>query len=598
MDNSALEKSIYNELFEHVPINIAVIDRNYNIVLANRNFENKFGAWQAQKCYAVYKNRKRPCRKCMAALTFEDGQPHVDDELGTDKNGKPARYVLHTAPVTGGDGAIQHVIEMTTDITEIKQLQRNYHVLFERVPCYIAVMDKNFRIVRANEKFRETFGDRIGEKCYKVYKKSEVKCENCPAEKAFKDGKTHRAEQIGITKDGDRNYYVVHAAPLARSGEEFAHVIEISTDLTEIHSLRDRLSRLHDFQEMLIKNSIDAIIGTDEHNRVVLFNPAAERLLGYSAEDVIGKSGLERFLPREFVKVLKSKGETCLLRETSLKTKSKKSVPIRFSGVVLHHNDDILGSAAFLQDLTEIKKLEEAKLESERMAAVGHTVAGLAHGVKNILTGIQGGMYSMKTGMERGDAGRMLNGWNMLERNIDKVTVFVKDFLSFSKGEKPVMELISPQKIARDVVLLYKDAADQAGVKLAAEIQDDIEDVFFDPEGLHVCLANLVSNAIDACLMSEKKECRVVLRAFETDGTVVFEVEDDGVGMDYEIKQKVFTNFFTTKGTKGTGIGLLTTRKIVVQHEGEIAMESESGRGSVFRITFLREKLAAAMKPH
>ncbi|MFC1558645.1 PAS domain-containing protein, partial [candidate division KSB1 bacterium] len=226
MHQIKFKKKIYNELFEQVPMNIAVIDKKYNIVTANRNFRSKFGDWMEKKCYAVYKNQDKPCEKCMAALTFKDGQSHVDDELGEDRNGKPARYVIHTAPIKNDDGTIPYVIEMSTDVTEIKHLQQNYHVLFERVPCYIAVINRDFRIIRANEKFRETFGEAIGKKCYRVYKKRNKKCRNCTAEKTFKDGSEHQSEQVGITKDGKQNYYVVNTAPLARRGGEFAHVIE------------------------------------------------------------------------------------------------------------------------------------------------------------------------------------------------------------------------------------------------------------------------------------------------------------------------------------------------------------------------------------
>ena len=124
MNKNKLKNQIYNELFEQVPINIAVIDRKHNIILANKNFKNKFGNWKEKKCYAVYKNQENPCQKCMAALTFEDGHPHVDDELGKDRKGKSARYVLHTAPVKNTDGTIPYVIKMSTDVTEIKHLQK------------------------------------------------------------------------------------------------------------------------------------------------------------------------------------------------------------------------------------------------------------------------------------------------------------------------------------------------------------------------------------------------------------------------------------------------------------------------------------------
>ncbi|MFC1731622.1 PAS domain S-box protein [candidate division KSB1 bacterium] len=590
MIDKALKERLLGALYNQVPMSVAIVDKKYNIVDANKNFEEKFGEWQGKKCYAVYKGRKRKCTKCMASITFEDGLCHVDDELGTDRHGRLTRYVLNTAPIKGENDTVDYVIEMVKDVTEEKNFERDYQVLFQRVPNYVAVMDRNFRIVRANEKFRETYGDCIGEKCYKVYKKRNVKCDNCPAERTFKDGKAHQLEQKGFTKEGERNYYVMTTAPLGRKGEKFAYVMEIATDVTEVRKLQDELTLLYNFQEKLIRTSTDAIIATDEKNRVVIFNPAAEQLFGFSSESVIGSTRLKRYLPKEFLDTIIKNGDTCFLPETGVKQKSSSTVPVRFSGVVLKDDDIVVGSAAFLHDLTEIKKLENAKLESERMAAVGQTVAGLAHGVKNILTGIEGGMYILNSGLENSDVERIYSGFKMLDRNIEKITVFTRDFLSFSKGEKPLAKLINPAKIAKDVYQLYKDSANQVGVKLVAEIES-IEKAFFDPDGLHACLANLLSNAIDACLVSEKKARTVKLSAFESNDAIMFEVKDNGVGMDYEVKKKVFTNFFTTKGTKGTGIGLLTTRKIVVQHGGDITVDSRPGKGTVFRITFNRSKL-------
>ena len=113
-----------------------------------------------------------------------------------------------------------------------------------------------------------------------------------------------------------------------------------------------------------------------------------------------------------------------------------------------------------------------------------------------------------------------------------------------------------------------------------------------DAEAIHTCLVNLVSNAVDACETSDRPGGRVMLSTYERDGVIVYEVTDDGVGMDYEIKKKVFTNFFSTKALrKGTGLGLLTTRKTVQEHGGKVSFESVEGQGSTFRIEFPRSRL-------
>src|SRR3972149_299640 len=180
-------------------------------------------------------------------------------------------------------------------------------------------------------------------------------------------------------------------------------------------------------------------------------------------------------------------------------------------------------------DITAPKKLEKEKLVAERLAAVGQTVAGLAHGIKNVLMGLEGGMYVVRSGMERGDGERIFQGWQMLEENMPRIPTVVKGYL-------------------------------EEGIPFA----------LVDEEAVHTCLVNLVSNALDACEISDKGSHHVTLSTLEAEGSLFFEVADDGAGMDYEIKKKIFTTFFSTKGSgKGTGLGLLTTRKIVQEHAGE-----------------------------
>jgi signal transduction histidine kinase len=128
---------------------------------------------------------------------------------------------------------------------------------------------------------------------------------------------------------------------------------------------------------------------------------------------------------------------------------------------------------------------------------------------------------------------------------------------------------------------------------LEVDLQPDLEPTPLDAEGIHTCLANLISNAIDACLVSEtQREFVVTLTSRLEDDTLVYEVTDNGRGMDYEISKKVFSKFFTTKGSdRGTGLGLLTTKRIVNQHGGQVSFTSKEGEGSVFRIELPRESL-------
>ena len=243
-------------------------------------------------------------------------------------------------------------------------------------------------------------------------------------------------------------------------------------------------------------------------------------------------------------------------------------------------------------DITATKVLEQEKIAAERLAAVGQTVAGLAHGIKNILMGLEGGVYIVRTGMEMADSDRILRGWRNVEENIDRISTFVKEFLDFAKGRTPEVALTDPNAIATRVVDLFREKARLAGIELSLELGPDVGPALMDEEGIHTCLVNLVSNALDASQASEREKGRVLVSTCDCNNRLVFEVSDDGTGMDSEIRKKVFTNFFSTKGAeKGTGLGLLTTRKIVQQHGGTVSFLSTEGVGSEFRLEFPRDRL-------
>jgi signal transduction histidine kinase len=202
-------------------------------------------------------------------------------------------------------------------------------------------------------------------------------------------------------------------------------------------------------------------------------------------------------------------------------------------------------------------------------------------------------MYMVDSGLSKGDASRITAGWQMLQRNFEKTTSLVKDFLSFAKGRLPELRPTDPNALARDIVALYVDAARLQGVELKLELDAEVEPAPLDAQGMETCITNLLSNGIDAAAMRPDGGGQVILRTCEQAGDLIFEVVDNGGGMDWEVSGKVFTTFFTTKGNKGTGLGLLTTRKIVQEHGGRIDVESTPGEGATFRIRLSRERLQA-----
>ena len=179
----------------------------------------------------------------------------------------------------------------------------------------------------------------------------------------------------------------------------------------------------------------------------------------------------------------------------------------------------------------------------------------------------------------------------MLVRNIERISMFVKAFLSFSKGRQIQTQICDPSQIATEVVDLYSVKAEELGIMLKNETIGNIAPAPIDYESMHECLTNIVGNAIDACQVSDGPGCFVTVKTYEEYGIIIYEVTDNGCGMDYEVKKKIFTTFFTTKGLGGSGLGLLMTKKIVQEHGGRIYLESKPGEGTTFRISLPRRHL-------
>lgn len=361
----------------------------------------------------------------------------------------------------------------------------------------------------------------------------------------------------------------------------------------EVRIATRELWRRSNFLNKLITSSNDGIVATDEEFKIVVFNPGAEKIFGRSRSEAVDRMDIADLYPPEIVEAFK--GETAHSKtkeglpwkETVVLTKDGEEIPVRFSGTHLYESKKMMGSVAFFHDLKDIKKLEKELVSSERLAAVGQTTAGLAHYIKNILIGLKGGSYNVNVGLDKNDTDKLKIGWQSIERNIGRISDLVMDLLSYSKERGAEYESCYPNEIANDACELLKETAQENNIEVIKDFDPSIGAVSMDPRTIHRTLLNLLSNAIDACLDDEDtgKNWRVALKTTrEKNGMISFEVQDNGCGMSAETKDKLFTSFFSTKGGRGTGLGLLVTKKLIDEHEGTVNVTSQPGTGTIFTV--------------
>ncbi|MFZ5980106.1 MAG: ATP-binding protein [Candidatus Zixiibacteriota bacterium] len=467
-----MDLNTYKNYFEAMPCYLSVQDRDFRIVSANEKFTREFGNYDDRCCYQVYKQRPEKCENCPVEKTFHDGQLHHSEELVRTLDGREVWVIVYTTPIRNEAGEIIEVMEMSTDITNMKQLQNRlkesqekYRLLFEEVPCYISIQDKDLRIVEANRLHREAFGTSFGSKCYEVYKHRPKECQPCSVRRTFADGEIRQHEEVVTSRTDERMNVLVNTAPIRNADGEIVSVIEMSTDITPIRQLQDKLS------------------------------------------------------------------------------------------------------------------------------SVGLLISSISHGIKGLLSGLDGGIYLVNSGLKKNDQERINQGWEISLRNVDRIKSMVFDILYYAKDREPEWKEISAPELVEDVCTMMQDKAGKLDIDLRWQSSNGQGSFEADTQAVRSMLINLIENSLDACRVDRKKDKHeIVVKLGLDEEKVTFEISDNGIGMDRETREKAFSLFFSSKGAGGTGLGLFISFKIVQAHGGCIKIDSEEGRGTTFLVNMPRKR--------
>lgn len=244
-------------------------------------------------------------------------------------------------------------------------------------------------------------------------------------------------------------------------------------------------------------------------------------------------------------------------------------------------------------------KLYRQGLQAERLAAIGETTAALSHSVKNILQALRGGADVVEMGFKATNMAQAQKGWRIVERNLDKIYNLTMNLLTYSKPREPHLEMMNPRTLLNDCVELIAAAANEKGVMVVADVDEAHPAIPMDPTGMHQVVMNLLSNAMDAVQPKQgliRVDCRFDLENRQS----VLQVSDNGVGVPQSMMRHMFELFHSTKGNRGTGLGLAVAKKIVDEHEGSIAVHSSPGEGTTFtvRLPVYHENIADPSQTH
>lgn len=338
--------------------------------------------------------------------------------------------------------------------------EKRYVQLFNETPAYITIQDRNLNIVESNKRFKEEFGRLPGLNCYTAYKNETHPCEGCPVLKTFEDGKSHFAEMDVTLADGRQRHFLVQTSAVVDEDGEIRHVMEMSTDVTYVHDLQDHL------------------------------------------------------------------------------------------------------------------------------AALGLHISSISHGIKGLLTGLDGGDYLISTGIDKKDTQMVADGWEIVKEKIAMVRKMVLDILYHSKNRalEPAQEDVFD--LIQEITTTLDTKMKQQGIVLDLHIPKPGTCIPMDKVALMPAFLAILENAIDACAMvKEIREPRIEIRVTLEKEQAVFIFRDNGVGLDQSFQKEIFSLFYSDKGKKGTGLGLFIAKRAIKQHRGTIGVDSTPGQFTCFTIT-------------
>lgn len=345
--------------------------------------------------------------------------------------------------------------------------QKNYQQLFNEVPCFVFVQDKDYQITEANRKFEEYFGRHIGEYCFGICKNRDEPCRKCPAQETIKSGTNQVSEMEIISSDGGRHVVLFWSAPIRDLSGQVTHALVMLTDITDARRLEDHL------------------------------------------------------------------------------------------------------------------------------ASLGFMIGSISHGIKGLLTSMDGGLYLMESGFKLRNSRKIEKGFQITQKMSSRIKNLVLDILYYTKTRTMDWEKVSCRAFMEDTLDLVTMKAKKHGITVAHKFETlTLDDKFeIDRNSLQVAMINFLENAIEACVddpVTKGRQHTIGFFAKADLENIVFRIQDNGQGMDKATLKNIFTIFFSSKGNKGTGLGLFISNKVIQQHRGQIEVDSTKDRGSRFVITIPR----------
>jgi signal transduction histidine kinase len=257
----------------------------------------------------------------------------------------------------------------------------------------------------------------------------------------------------------------------------------------------------------------------------------------------------------------------------------KKYRMVIWTSPLRDHDGRITHVMEMATDVTRVRELQD------QLASLGLMIGSVSHGIKGLLTGLDGGMFVLDSGFSKADLGRIKEGWDMVRLMIGRIRSLVLDILYYAKERDLKWERVDLLDLAADVAELIRPKAARHGIDLRCDFDSRLQLLDLDPGVLRATLSNILENAVEACAAdTDSGKAHVIQFRIFADQDIVFEIKDNGIGMDAETRGRILTPHFITRKTEGSGLGLFLASQLLQKSNGRILVQSEPGQGTCMTV--------------
>jgi PAS domain S-box-containing protein len=453
---------------------------------------------------------------------------------------------------------------------------------FNEIPYFVAIHNRNLKIVMANTAFKKQFGNIIHADSWHIYRGKASQPDHCPVGLTIRTGSVQKMNAEVEYSSGTRIPIIVHTSPIFNNNGEIELILEVSAGVKEVQQLKREVKTTQQRYQQLFDEVPCYIAVLDRKFQITAHNRKFVEDFGNQTGDYFFDILKQRDMPVSYCPIQKSL-EDAQPHQSEMVFTTREDKHLRtmmWTSPILTPAKKLTQILVIFVDITNLRQLEN------NLSSLGLMLSSITHGIKGILTGLDAGLYMIDSGFYKNKAGKIEEGLDVAKLMAERMKKIIHDILYYSKERELRLKKTDAYRFLCDVASLVKAKITSANIEFKQDFDLFNETIFIDEGVLSSALVNLIDNSVEACIedKSTRRFC-ITFRSYLENERIVFEIEDNGPGIDKKNLSNIFTIFYSTKGPNGTGLGLYITDRVVRQHKGTIRVDSKPYEKTIFSLT-------------